>query len=342
MMPLIGALFPGGSEGYKEWTVVVRGKQVHIGLFLADVVNFLIVALALFIFIQKFLGFVLRTKKEEIVPPPPLTRDQELLTGDPRRTREKAIGLIVGAGSRESVTFEALSLSASLGTSGGVGQDRLGELRSAVRFVVSCCVITVAHSPSCRQFTLGCREASQARRAAKHGRGIWLPSNDRVGSRSGKLLFGEKRGLYQPRQDRPEGLPHLPGLHELRRARARSRIPGRSTKSRAGRSSQAGARSWASISSTPPTSIPTARAKRSSGRALRDFAKRDEVVIATKVHGRMRPGPNGRGLSRKAIFMRDRRQPAAAGHRLCRSLPDPSLGLRRRRSRRRWKRCTTW
>ena len=29
------------------------------------------------------------------------------------------------------------------------------------------------------------------------------------------------------------------------------------------------------------------------GRALRDFANRDEVVIATKVHGRMRPGPNG-------------------------------------------------
>src|SRR5438034_2623459 len=38
------------------------------------------------------------------------------------------------------------------------------------------------------------------------------------------------------------------------------------------------------------------------GRALRDFAKRDEVVLATKVHGRMRPGPNGRGLSRKAIM----------------------------------------
>src|ERR1700722_2926699 len=29
------------------------------------------------------------------------------------------------------------------------------------------------------------------------------------------------------------------------------------------------------------------------GRALKDFAKRDEIVIATKVHGRMRPGPNG-------------------------------------------------
>ncbi|TDV24747.1 aryl-alcohol dehydrogenase-like predicted oxidoreductase [Paraburkholderia caballeronis] len=38
------------------------------------------------------------------------------------------------------------------------------------------------------------------------------------------------------------------------------------------------------------------------GRALRDFAKRDDVVIATKVFNRMRPGPNGAGLSRKAIF----------------------------------------
>jgi 1-deoxyxylulose-5-phosphate synthase len=38
------------------------------------------------------------------------------------------------------------------------------------------------------------------------------------------------------------------------------------------------------------------------GRALKDFVKRDDVVIATKVNGRMRPGANGAGLSRKAIF----------------------------------------
>ena len=38
------------------------------------------------------------------------------------------------------------------------------------------------------------------------------------------------------------------------------------------------------------------------GRALKDFASRDEIVLATKVHGRMRPGPNGAGLSRKAIM----------------------------------------
>ncbi len=38
------------------------------------------------------------------------------------------------------------------------------------------------------------------------------------------------------------------------------------------------------------------------GRALKDLAPRDEVVIATKVHGRMRQDPNGGGLSRKAIL----------------------------------------
>jgi aryl-alcohol dehydrogenase-like predicted oxidoreductase len=38
------------------------------------------------------------------------------------------------------------------------------------------------------------------------------------------------------------------------------------------------------------------------GRALTDFAKRDEIVLATKVFNRMRPGPNGAGLSRKAIM----------------------------------------
>lgn len=38
------------------------------------------------------------------------------------------------------------------------------------------------------------------------------------------------------------------------------------------------------------------------GRALKDFARRDEIVIATKVQGRMRSGTNGAGLSRKAIM----------------------------------------
>src|SRR5699024_1270605 len=38
------------------------------------------------------------------------------------------------------------------------------------------------------------------------------------------------------------------------------------------------------------------------GRALKDYAKREEVVVATKVHGKMHDGPNGAGLSRKSIM----------------------------------------
>jgi 1-deoxyxylulose-5-phosphate synthase len=38
------------------------------------------------------------------------------------------------------------------------------------------------------------------------------------------------------------------------------------------------------------------------GKALKDMARRDDIVIATKVFNRMRPGPNGAGLSRKAIM----------------------------------------
>ena len=38
------------------------------------------------------------------------------------------------------------------------------------------------------------------------------------------------------------------------------------------------------------------------GRAIKDCTRREEIVLATKVHGRMRPGPNGAGLSRRAIL----------------------------------------
>jgi aryl-alcohol dehydrogenase-like predicted oxidoreductase len=39
-----------------------------------------------------------------------------------------------------------------------------------------------------------------------------------------------------------------------------------------------------------------------TGQLLREFTQREDVVIATKVHGEMRPGPYGHGLSRKAIM----------------------------------------
>lgn len=38
------------------------------------------------------------------------------------------------------------------------------------------------------------------------------------------------------------------------------------------------------------------------GRVLKEHGQRDTIVLATKVHGRMHPGPNGMGLSRKAIM----------------------------------------
>ena len=79
IMPMVGLVLPA-EQGYKGWKVVVEGKDVPYGLFIADVVNFLIVALVLFLFIVKFLGWLMRTKKEEAAALPPLTKDQELLT----------------------------------------------------------------------------------------------------------------------------------------------------------------------------------------------------------------------------------------------------------------------
>jgi large conductance mechanosensitive channel len=76
LMPVIGLILPG-DKGYEGWALHVGDKVVPYGKFLGDVVYFLIVALVLFFFVVKFLGWILRTKKEEA--PPPLTKEQELL-----------------------------------------------------------------------------------------------------------------------------------------------------------------------------------------------------------------------------------------------------------------------
>jgi large conductance mechanosensitive channel len=77
IMPLVSILIPS-NQSYLGWKWVVEGKEIPYGQFLGEVVNFLIVSLALFLFIVKFLGWVLKSKKEEA--PPALTKDQELLT----------------------------------------------------------------------------------------------------------------------------------------------------------------------------------------------------------------------------------------------------------------------
>ena len=79
IMPLISVLIPG-EQGYIGWKFVINGKDIPYGLFLGEVVNFLVVALALYLFIVKFLGFVMKAKKAEAAAPPPPTKDQELLT----------------------------------------------------------------------------------------------------------------------------------------------------------------------------------------------------------------------------------------------------------------------
>jgi large conductance mechanosensitive channel len=78
IMPLIGLMLPG-DKGYEGWVWQVSDKVIPYGRFLGAVVNFLIVALVLYIFIVKFLGWIMRSQKEEAVAPPPPTKDQELL-----------------------------------------------------------------------------------------------------------------------------------------------------------------------------------------------------------------------------------------------------------------------
>jgi large conductance mechanosensitive channel len=75
IMPLIGVILPG-QAGYQGWSVSIGAQVIPFGKFIGDVVNFLIVALALFLFTVKFLGGILKAKAE----PPPPTKEQELLT----------------------------------------------------------------------------------------------------------------------------------------------------------------------------------------------------------------------------------------------------------------------
>src|SRR6202044_260821 len=74
IMPLVGVVLPG-KQGYLDWKWSINGKEIPYGLFLGEVVNFVIVALALFLFIVKLLGWLMRTRKEEVAAAPPLTKD---------------------------------------------------------------------------------------------------------------------------------------------------------------------------------------------------------------------------------------------------------------------------
>src|SRR5262249_33999732 len=77
IMPSIALLTPG-EKSYVQWKLVVGETEVAYRLFLGEFVNFMIVAVVLFFFIVKFLGWVLRTKLAQKAPP--LSKDQQLLT----------------------------------------------------------------------------------------------------------------------------------------------------------------------------------------------------------------------------------------------------------------------
>jgi large conductance mechanosensitive channel len=75
LMPVIGLILPS-DQGYLGWKIVVGAKEVPYGLFIGELVNFIIVAFALYLFIVKFLGFVMKTKQAAPLPP---SRQEALL-----------------------------------------------------------------------------------------------------------------------------------------------------------------------------------------------------------------------------------------------------------------------
>jgi len=78
IMPAISVIMPG-QQSYLTWKWTINGKDIPYGLFIGEVVNFLIIAIALYLFIVKFVGLIMKSKKEEASNPPALTKDQEVL-----------------------------------------------------------------------------------------------------------------------------------------------------------------------------------------------------------------------------------------------------------------------
>ena len=83
IMPSVSVLMPG-DQSYLSWKWVIveaakdaegkivagSGREIPYGLFLGEVVNFVIVSAAVFLFVVKFLGWVMRTRKQEAATPP--------------------------------------------------------------------------------------------------------------------------------------------------------------------------------------------------------------------------------------------------------------------------------
>ena len=87
IMPSISLILPG-KQGYLEWKIIMGAKEIPYGLFIGEVVNFIIIALVLFLFIVKILGWLMKARKAvataeakvEALVVASITKDQELLT----------------------------------------------------------------------------------------------------------------------------------------------------------------------------------------------------------------------------------------------------------------------
>jgi len=81
LMPFIGMLMPG-EQGYLGWKIAVGAKEIPYGLFLGELVNFVIVAFALYLFIVKLLGTLMNARQAPAAPPAP--SKQEVLLAEIR------------------------------------------------------------------------------------------------------------------------------------------------------------------------------------------------------------------------------------------------------------------
>jgi len=77
IMPTLAQVVPGPGA-YTEWKIPDSPTGVPVGQFLGEMVNFLIVSFAVFIFMVKILGLLIRREEVAALPQPP-TKDQELL-----------------------------------------------------------------------------------------------------------------------------------------------------------------------------------------------------------------------------------------------------------------------
>lgn len=78
IMPLASMFLPT-TQKYTEWCLRIDDKIVPYGKFLAEFVNFIIIALAVYIFVVKFFAWLSKTPVPPPPPPPPPTKEELLL-----------------------------------------------------------------------------------------------------------------------------------------------------------------------------------------------------------------------------------------------------------------------